>query len=78
MAYIQAVVAIGMILSPATTAGQSNPVSTDPQPKATTPEKPIKYCIDSEPFTGSNITKTECKTKAEWAKEGVNVDELKH
>ena len=49
-------------------------------PKTTTTasaDPNFKYCIESEPFTGSKVVKTECKTRVQWAKEGVNVDELK-
>jgi hypothetical protein len=35
-----------------------------------------KYCVQVEPSTGSRIVTTECRTKAEWANIGVDVDEL--
>ena len=35
-----------------------------------------KYCISYENIVGSRVTKTECKTKTEWAKEDVDVDQL--
>jgi len=35
-----------------------------------------KYCLQVEPSTGSRIVTTECRTKAEWAELGVDVDEL--
>ena len=35
-----------------------------------------KYCIRFEAFTGSRISKTECRTRAEWARQGVDVDEV--
>lgn len=35
-----------------------------------------KYCFQYEQDTGSRINRVECKTKAEWAKLGVYVDEL--
>lgn len=35
-----------------------------------------KYCLDYEALTGSRISKRECKTKAEWAAEGINIDKL--
>lgn len=35
-----------------------------------------KYCIEYEQVTGSRITKSECLTKAEWAKRGIDVDEV--
>ena len=36
-----------------------------------------KYCAQVEPPTGSLIKMNECKTRAEWADEGVDVDDLK-
>ena len=41
-----------------------------------TPTSEPKYCIDQSPdeATGSRIYTHECRTKAEWAKRGVDVD----
>ena len=36
-----------------------------------------KYCVEVEQITGSRLNMTQCKTRAEWAKEGVDVDQLK-
>jgi hypothetical protein len=74
MAYTQAVVAISMILASATAAGQAT--SASKPAKAANENQAVKYCVETEPFTGSKIAKTECKTKAEWAAEGVDVDQL--
>ena len=35
-----------------------------------------KYCIEYEKMTGSRVSRQECRTKKEWAEEGVDVDEL--
>lgn len=79
MAYIQVAVAVSMILASATaTAAPKNTQTKAPSATTAASADPnFKYCIESEPFTGSKVVKTECKTRAEWAKEGVNVDELK-
>jgi len=34
-----------------------------------------QYCITFEPSTGSHVSKTVCRTKAEWAELGVDVDD---
>ena len=34
------------------------------------------YCIQFEPDTGSRISRTECKTKKEWSKLGIRIDDL--
>jgi hypothetical protein len=48
-----------------------------PTPSVTARAQATKYCVRVEPFTGSRVTSTECKTREQWAKEGVNVDDLK-
>lgn len=44
-------------------------------PKTAVPDQ-TKYCLEYENGTGSRIGHIECRTKAEWAKLGVDVDEL--
>jgi hypothetical protein len=34
------------------------------------------YCLQLEPITGTRISRTECKTKKDWALVGIDVDEL--
>lgn len=33
-----------------------------------------KYCVMLEAVTGSRVSRKSCRTKAEWAAEGVDVD----
>jgi len=78
MAYIKVGVAVSMILASATaTAAPKTSQAKDQAASTAASGQEVKYCMESEPFTGSKVIKTECKTKAEWAKEGVNVDQLK-
>ena len=35
-----------------------------------------KYCVAYDGVVGSRVTKQECKTKAEWAKDRVDIDKL--
>ena len=35
-----------------------------------------KYCLAIETGVGSHIVKTECRTKAEWAKQKIDVETL--
>jgi hypothetical protein len=74
VAYKGIVVALGMILASAQASAQAN--STAPSPVAKPPKQaqPVQYCIVMEPFTGSRTSKTECKTREQWAREGVDVD----
>jgi hypothetical protein len=48
------------------------------RPSATPAAKDSKtiYCMTVEPMTGSRIGKNECHTKAEWARIGVDIDEV--
>ena len=57
--------------SVAAAAAHSSVAST--QARAAEPEK--TYCT-SGTITGSRVVKQECKTKSEWAKEGVDVEDL--
>ena len=44
---------------------------------ASTASPDRKYCIaPDETTTGTRLRIPECKTKAEWAKKGVDIDEL--
>ena len=35
-----------------------------------------KYCVAYENIVGSRVTRQECKTKAEWAKDRVDIDKM--
>jgi len=43
-----------------------------------TQSEDAKYCVDQSPdeTTGTRIYTHECRTKSEWAKRGVDIDEL--
>ncbi len=65
MSYASAILTFSLLVTSApAVAGQ-------PAPKDQT-----KYCMQVEASTGSRISKTECRTKAEWAQLGIDVDEL--
>ena len=68
MAYTVKFVILTLVLAaPAGVAGAAPNKSAQDQQK---------YCIQYEQDTGSRINRVECKTKAEWAKLGVYVDDL--
>jgi len=50
--------------------------AADPAGNKTAAQDRTKYCIEIEASTGSRINKMECRTKAEWASLGVDVDEI--
>ncbi len=35
-----------------------------------------KYCLSYDNVVGSRVNKQECKTKAEWAKDRVDIDKM--
>jgi|1185.fasta_scaffold261909_2 hypothetical protein len=82
MAHLRTVLAFVTFLAaaPAPAAEPATAAAPTPNSSPTTAAKPAEttYCIKMEGFTGSRTTKTECKTKAQWAAEGVDVDNLTH
>ena len=73
MAYRIMTIALGLAVMASPAAARTN--TEQQKAKTTAPsagEK--KYCIAYDDVVGSRITRTECKTKAEWAKEGIDVD----
>lgn len=61
-------------LSIAAAAGLAAPAGA--APATTSSSARVKYCIQSEPLTGSRVRTTECLTKAEWAKRGIDIANL--
>ena len=47
-----------------------------PASKPASAAKEAKYCVEYEKSTGSRLRDTDCLTKSEWAKRGVDVDKL--
>jgi hypothetical protein len=57
------------------TKANQPPASSQSADSASSPNH--KYCVDSDgTATDTRIHSRECKTKAEWAKRGVDIDEL--
>jgi len=54
----------------------ASPAAAEQSAKArpATPEK--TYCLQYSLDTGSRINRTECRTKKDWARIGVDIDEL--
>jgi hypothetical protein len=66
-------VAISMALIAAPASAQS--VSTPKNDKGAAVDQK-KYCIQYDNVVGSRVARAVCKTKAEWAKERVDVDKM--
>ena len=62
------------LAAPATAAGPVPKVQVEKSSRAA---KGPLYCMNDEKLVGSRIQKQTCITKPDWAKEGVDVDQLK-
>jgi len=52
------------------------PAAADPAKDKAAVQDKTKYCIQIDAMTGSRINKVECRTKAEWAQLGVDIDQV--
>ena len=66
-------VALGSLLVTSPALARDNPQSNT---LAANPAKEKTYCLQFALDTGSRISRLECKTKKEWARLGVDVDDL--
>lgn len=64
-----------MAANSAATAGDAHSSARAPAPTAPAAAGEKVYCT-SGTITGSRVSKQECKTKSEWKKDGVDIDEL--
>jgi len=69
----QILIAVGMSLI-AVPAGAQNSAASKSDKSASVDQK--KYCIAYDNVVGSRVTRQECKTKAEWAKDRVDIDKM--
>ena len=69
---LAAALAISIVTSPAL----ANSTADQKSAKGQTSAGQQNYCIKFE-FTGSRIPREQCRTKKEWADEGVQIDEKK-
>jgi hypothetical protein len=79
MAHVSSVFALGIVLATTSTTAVKSPApggapAAAAAAAAAGSAQVKKYCIKVEAFTGSRISKSECKSKADWAREGVDVD----
>ena len=66
-------VALGFILASTAAAAAPAAKQTD---RPASQSSGQTYCIRLEPDTGSHYVRTECRTKEDWARRGIDVDEL--
>jgi threonine aldolase len=70
----QIIAAVGMALIAVPASATTNTVAAKSGKSAAADQK--KYCVAYDGVVGSRVTKQECKTKAEWAKDRVDIDKL--
>lgn len=64
-------VSVALIAAPASAAGSDASKSS----KGTSADQK-KYCIAYDNVVGSRVNRQECKTKAEWAKDRIDIDKM--
>jgi hypothetical protein len=64
---------IAVSLAVASTPAPQAPVAKAAD-KAPAKASEVKYCLTVEAGTGSRLVRSECRTRAQWARLGVNVD----
>ena len=70
----QIIAAVGMALIAVPAAATVN--STAGKASKSKAEDQKKYCLSYDNVVGSRVTKQECKTKAEWAKDRIDIDKM--
>jgi hypothetical protein len=65
--------AMAFIAVPASATGNSSDQKSDKNAGAVDSKK---YCIAYDNIVGSRVSRQECKTKAEWAKDRVDIDKM--
>jgi hypothetical protein len=62
--------------STSASAAQTDSRTAAAKPAAAAGAKGNKICIKVAPMTGSRFEKLECKTREDWARDGVDIDEM--
>ena len=70
----QLIAAVSMALMAVPASATINTAAAKSSKSAAADQK--KYCVAYDGVVGSRVTKQECKTKAEWAKDRVDIDKL--
>ena len=72
---VKVLVTVGLGLIVAASAAPAAPIAkSGGNTSAQAPE--TKYCLKLDRMTGSNIDRSGCRTKAEWRKLGIDIDDV--
>lgn len=74
MTYTAIMLAIALSVTPGSVNAQTEIEQSNAKQKSVAQE--TTYCIQYDDLVGSRIRKSECLTKKQWAKQGVDVDEV--
>ncbi|MFL6752725.1 MAG: hypothetical protein ACJ8D5_04935 [Sphingomicrobium sp.] len=72
MAYKGLALALGMIVAGSPVAASQGRYPPTPAPAGT---PATEYCMRIEAITGSRLEEVKCWTRAQWAEQGVDVDQ---
>jgi hypothetical protein len=73
MSKLLTTVGLGLVLAATTAAAP--PTSPTNKPAGQPADQQV-YCLKLERMTGSNVDRSGCRTKAEWRKLGIDIDDL--
>jgi hypothetical protein len=75
MTHLLTAIAAGLLLtSTAATTARDGAAQKSAKIETSHTQTGVKYCISYDDLVGSRLTQKECKTREEWAKAGVDVD----
>lgn len=66
-------IGLGLMIASAASASTPNAQSSN---KPASQAQEMRYCLKLERATGSNIDRSGCRTKAEWRRLGIDIDDL--
>ena len=66
---------LALVAASAPTTAATPTANTD-QKAATKTVPAKKYCMQMDEMTGSRVRESECRTKEDWKRRGVDVDDL--
>jgi hypothetical protein len=75
MAHKELVLALGMLVAASPLSASQSDLYAAPAMAAPAGTPDTKYCLRTEPITGTRIPLIECLTREEWADGDVDVDE---
>ena len=78
MSKLLTTIGLGLVLAMTTAAASpsSKPAKQAANPPSNQASAEQRYCLKLERTTGSNVDRSGCRTKVEWRKLGIDLDDL--